>query len=925
VGNPFRRLCALGLIAFAAISLPAAQILVPFDFPTIQTAVNAAAPGDQVVVFPGVYAENLVLPGTDFALTSINPADPGTVATTVIDGAGLGPAVTFNGAESLLFTLTGFTITNGRAVEGGGILGNGTQATITDNVITGNLATAVLTFPLPVRGGGISNCDGRIEFNTISNNQAMGRSPEGGGLFGCGGLVARNVIENNSVGEPLSDVVRGGGLADCQGTIEENLISSNSLLGREPSGGGLHDCDGLLVGNTIISNEVLATVDQFTTATGGGAADCDGEIAGNVIRGNSVSTQTGSIAVSFGGGLADCDALIHRNEISLNFAGSGGGIHGAGERVANNLILTNGALTGGGLNDCDGEILNNTIRGNAAFDGAGVANCGGDIRNCILWENQGTQIANSSTPEFSCIQSWPGGGTGNFAADPLFVDAANGNFDLADNSPCIDAGGASAGLVEDFDRDPRPFDATAEVRGDGSDIDIGAQELVRIDCALIVDHILGRAPLTGFTLLLADRNHDGGIDIGDTVTCIGLPPPPRILRVPSNYPTVQAAINDANEGDTVLVSPGTYNENIRFLGVDIVVTSTDPADPMVVDATIINGRALNSVVTFQGTETGACLLTGFTVTNGLAAHGGGVEGNDTQAALIGNRITGNIAAGNPDDLVPSGGGVSRVNGVIRGNRISGNTVSFTTPSAAAGRAAGAGLHACHGLIEGNDIQSNVARSLGVNTSAVGAALAECAGTIRGNFIVGNRVSGPLTRGGGLYACGGTIEGNFLFGNESENIWDCDGVIQNNVIAGGVASTIGGGVGDGLSGCDGLVRNNTIHGNSGTGVFNCNGIVCNCIIWENTLQIGNSSTPDFSAIQDWPGGGTGNIADDPLLVAPASGDYHLADTSPCIDAGGAELDLPIDFEGDARPFDGTGEARGDGSDIDIGADEFVISP
>ncbi len=52
------------------------------------------------------------------------------------------------------------------------------------------------------------------------------------------------------------------------------------------------------------------------------------------------------------------------------------------------------------------------------------------------------------------------------------------------------------------------------------------------------------------------------------------------------------------------------------------------------------------------------------------------------------------------------------------------------------------------------------------------------------------------------------------------------------------------------------------------------------------------------------------------------DYHLQPISPCNDAGCYIEGLTQDFEGDPRPWDGTGEPRGDGSDFDIGADEFT---
>jgi hypothetical protein len=89
--------------------------------------------------------------------------------------------------------------------------------------------------------------------------------------------------------------------------------------------------------------------------------------------------------------------------------------------------------------------------------------------------------------------------------------------------------------------------------------------------------------------------------------------------VPADFPSIQAAIDYAADGDTVLVGPGTYVENIDFLGKLITVRSTDGRG-----VTTIDGGGGGSVVSFRTGETGESVLDGFTITNGDAFGGGGI-------------------------------------------------------------------------------------------------------------------------------------------------------------------------------------------------------------------------------------------------------------------------------------------------------------
>src|SRR6185436_14814022 len=89
-----------------------------------------------------------------------------------------------------------------------------------------------------------------------------------------------------------------------------------------------------------------------------------------------------------------------------------------------------------------------------------------------------------------------------------------------------------------------------------------------------------------------------------------------VITVPDKYPLIQVAIDNSENGDVILVSPGVYTENINFNGKAITVTSTNASDPTVVASTIIHGVGNESVVTFSSGENSNSILAGLTITGG---------------------------------------------------------------------------------------------------------------------------------------------------------------------------------------------------------------------------------------------------------------------------------------------------------------------
>ena len=122
------------------------------------------------------------------------------------------------------------------------------------------------------------------------------------------------------------------------------------------------------------------------------------------------------------------------------------------------------------------------------------------------------------------------------------------------------------------------------------------------------------------------------------------------IAVPADFPTIQAGIAAAVDGDTVLVAPGTYVENIDFLSKSIsVVSSAGPAE------TVIDGNNNGSAVTINngtGRSSIQQLLQGFTIQNGNGDFGGGVA-----VGLSSPTIRGNIFDSNHQPSGYFGGGI----------------------------------------------------------------------------------------------------------------------------------------------------------------------------------------------------------------------------------------------------------------------------
>jgi parallel beta-helix repeat protein len=107
------------------------------------------------------------------------------------------------------------------------------------------------------------------------------------------------------------------------------------------------------------------------------------------------------------------------------------------------------------------------------------------------------------------------------------------------------------------------------------------------------------------------------------------------------FGSIQCAINYANSGDTIVLQPGIYHENVNLNSKNIILQSVDPNSSFYIGGTILNGDSANSSVITLQENSETCEIAGLTIRSGLI----GIKGIATNATIRNCRIIDNTNHG----------------------------------------------------------------------------------------------------------------------------------------------------------------------------------------------------------------------------------------------------------------------------------------
>ena len=592
-------------------------------------------------------------------------------------------------------------------------------------------------------------------------------------------------------------------------TLSNLIIKENA----SPDGGGggifCYDADPIITNSTVIQNS--------SNSVGGGLYCKAGSnpIFNNVIFDGNWASHGGG-AYLRDNSIGEFYHCVFQNN-STN--GSGGGItlKNDADIILDHVFFIDNLSDyyGGGLycNNASPALNNVTITLNESDYGGGIYCRNGaepSLLNTIIWDNIGSEIyfrgnedENNMTIAYSNIEGGTDGVTtndnadvdwleGNIALDPLFCWPSENDYYLVENSPCAISGQDSTYMG---------------AYGIGCPpLHMGPDWHVAIDSG--------------------DDYNDGSFE--------------------TPFATITRALQQAEDGDSIIIHPGEYFETIDFTGKQIVVGSLylTSGDSIYIEQTVIKGAGPGSIIVFESGETNTSILKGLTLSDGTSSHGGAIYIAESSPLLEDIIINSNTA--------DYGGGIYFENAepILQNIVLSGNSANY-----------GGALFFkdCSLNVNNITIEDNMAYY------GAGIYLQESIMEFEYTLIVNNE---SFSEGGAIYCFGSNILLNHL-------------TIADNV------SFNGGGALLAFNNSNLQIQNSILWNNSPQEIM--------FSPWETFNYVSIMNSDVMSGIEGVLTNDNGDVEWDsasialyPLFCDPDSGNFQLALNSPCLDAGGDSL-------------------------------------
>lgn len=328
------------------------------------------------------------------------------------------------------------------------------------------------------------------------------------------------------------------------------------------------------------------------------------------------------------------------------------------------------------------------------------------------------------------------------------------------------------------------------------------------------------------------------------------------------YSTIQKAINLSVDGDTVLVKPGIYEENINFKGTSVHVKSEIPYQA------IIDGNYSTHTVQFVTNETSGAKLSGFIVRHGAAKTGGGIYIDDASPTIEDCRIEDNSSLKNGGGIFITGSSSPLVISSTIQNNISGDS--------------GGGVY-CFGATP--TLSRSVITNNQTDKNGGGVYVSNNARPILVNMVIYDNLA--KYNGGGVYV-------------ESASLIVRHCTISDNQSGQGLALFV-----EDITTPDQVLVQNSI-------LWQTDALTYNVIGADDGDAIQVTGSNVYVKNGSYPG--EGNIKQNPLFASQSTGNYRIKNGSPCINAGlslGQDA-VTVDHDGYPRPYS---------NQVDMGAFEW----